>query len=233
MTTPMTPRDATLGTGPRHLRVGLLLRPRSTQVVSVAVAPGVPAQPLAAGHPWLTAVSIGQEVVHLARFQDPFVQRSTRTSRGGDHHLSAHDEGLIVVSVPFGSLTDLARLRIDVLDVSGRPRAVDAEDLRAEHGSRLLTGRGIRSVGFAEIEQSRDWPRVAALVGASAPPGRFEVYVDRAGEYRWRLRAAGGSIVAVSGEGFASRAECEAEVVWVRRNAAGSPTRDPGDQNPT
>jgi uncharacterized protein YegP (UPF0339 family) len=33
----------------------------------------------------------------------------------------------------------------------------------------------------------------------------FEVYADAAGEYRWRLKAANGQIVASSGESFASK----------------------------
>ncbi len=33
---------------------------------------------------------------------------------------------------------------------------------------------------------------------------KFEVYLDRAGEYRWRLKAANGEIVAVS-EGYTTR----------------------------
>lgn len=35
--------------------------------------------------------------------------------------------------------------------------------------------------------------------------GHFEVYSDRAGDWRWRLRAGNGRIVADSGEGYASR----------------------------
>ena len=34
---------------------------------------------------------------------------------------------------------------------------------------------------------------------------RFEVYKDKIGEYRWRLLAANGQIVADSGEGYTRR----------------------------
>ena len=34
---------------------------------------------------------------------------------------------------------------------------------------------------------------------------RFEVYRDKSGDWRWRLRAANGRIVADSAEGYASR----------------------------
>ena len=35
---------------------------------------------------------------------------------------------------------------------------------------------------------------------------RFEVYEDRAGEFRWRLVAGNDQIVATSGEGYATKA---------------------------
>lgn len=34
---------------------------------------------------------------------------------------------------------------------------------------------------------------------------QFEIYKDAAGEYRWRLRAGNGKIMADSGEGYAER----------------------------
>ena len=38
---------------------------------------------------------------------------------------------------------------------------------------------------------------------------RFQVYVDRAGEYRWRLRASGNhEIIADSAEGYKEKRDC-------------------------
>jgi uncharacterized protein YegP (UPF0339 family) len=230
MSTPDTPRDGgpTTGrpaTGPRHLRVGLVVRRDSARVTSVALAPGEPAAPLAAGHPWLAAVSVGDRVVHLARVPDPFVQRSTRPRQGGDHHVSRNDEGLLVVSVPVTSMTDLTRSRVEVLEVGSAPGPATREELVAEVDRRRAGDRRPLSVGFDQIAGARGWPDVADLLGVPTPHGAFEVYRDRAGEYRWRLRAVGGGIVAVSGEGFPTRARCEAEVTWVRRYAAEAPVR--------
>ena len=36
----------------------------------------------------------------------------------------------------------------------------------------------------------------------------LEIYVDDAGEYRWRLVSANGNNVATSGEGYKNRADC-------------------------
>jgi uncharacterized protein YegP (UPF0339 family) len=58
------------------------------------------------------------------------------------------------------------------------------------------------------------------------PPGepavekaRFEVFKDRAGEWRWRLRAANGRIIADSGEGYKQRARCLSGLAAVQRVA--------------
>lgn len=37
---------------------------------------------------------------------------------------------------------------------------------------------------------------------------RFEIYKDRAGEWRWRFIASNGRIIAVSSEGYARRRSC-------------------------
>lgn len=37
---------------------------------------------------------------------------------------------------------------------------------------------------------------------------KLEFYEDDAGEYRWRLAAINGNIVATSGEGYANREDC-------------------------
>ncbi|HEV2296853.1 MAG TPA: DUF1508 domain-containing protein [Tepidisphaeraceae bacterium] len=37
--------------------------------------------------------------------------------------------------------------------------------------------------------------------------GKFQIFQDKSGEYRWRLRAANGQIVATSGEGYVAKAD--------------------------
>lgn len=48
--------------------------------------------------------------------------------------------------------------------------------------------------------------------------GKFEIYVDKAGEYRFRLKA-GNSEIILSSEGYRARAGCENGIESVRRNA--------------
>lgn len=47
---------------------------------------------------------------------------------------------------------------------------------------------------------------------------KFEVYTDKAGEYRFRLKARNGEIIAVS-EGYKAKASCLNGVESVRKNA--------------
>jgi uncharacterized protein YegP (UPF0339 family) len=51
---------------------------------------------------------------------------------------------------------------------------------------------------------------------------KFEIYADSSGQYRWRLRAGNGQIVATSGESFASKSNAReaAENVKARAGAA-------------
>lgn len=51
---------------------------------------------------------------------------------------------------------------------------------------------------------------------------KFEIYSDKAGEYRFRLRNAGGDILAVS-EGYVKKDSAKNGILSVRRNAADSP----------
>jgi uncharacterized protein YegP (UPF0339 family) len=51
-------------------------------------------------------------------------------------------------------------------------------------------------------------------------PGRYEIYRDVDGEYRWRLKAGNGEIVANSaGDGFASRWKAQRAVATAKRVA--------------
>ena len=54
---------------------------------------------------------------------------------------------------------------------------------------------------------------------AAAANPKFEVYTDKAGEFRFRLKARNGEIIAAS-EGYTAKASCLKGVESVRKNAA-------------
>ena len=51
---------------------------------------------------------------------------------------------------------------------------------------------------------------------------KFEVYLDKRGEYRFRLKARNGEIIA-TGEGYKAKASCLTGIDSIRRNAPESP----------
>ena len=58
----------------------------------------------------------------------------------------------------------------------------------------------------------------ATRVRSLATTGTYERYTDVKGEYRWRLKAANGQIVAVS-EGYSSATSRDNSIAWMRANA--------------
>lgn len=49
---------------------------------------------------------------------------------------------------------------------------------------------------------------------------QFEIYTDKVGKYRWRLRSSGNyKVIADSGEGYETKAACEQGVALVKQEA--------------
>ncbi len=76
----------------------------------------------------------------------------------------------------------------------------------------LLGGYG--SPATASQDHQRR-PAMSAMQRAAT----FEVYKDRGGKFRWRLRSSNGQIIATSGEGYAQKAGCLSGIESVKRDA--------------
>ena len=57
---------------------------------------------------------------------------------------------------------------------------------------------------------------------AVAKCSKFEMYVDKKGEFRFRLKATNGQIIATS-EGYVAKNSCENGIASVRKNAENAP----------
>ena len=76
--------------------------------------------------------------------------------------------------------------------------------------------KGIESVRKnAEIANLED---LTADPVVSAVNPKFEIYIDKAGEFRFRLKARNGEII-LSSEGYKAKASCENGIESVRKNA--------------
>jgi uncharacterized protein YegP (UPF0339 family) len=62
---------------------------------------------------------------------------------------------------------------------------------------------------------------------------KFQIYEDRKGEYRWRLRARNGEIIADSNEGYSRKASCKHGIDLVREQAASAAVEDQTGEDPT
>ncbi len=49
--------------------------------------------------------------------------------------------------------------------------------------------------------------------------GKFELYADAKGEYRWRLKASNGQVIATGGQGYSSERSAREGIASVKKNA--------------
>ena len=75
---------------------------------------------------------------------------------------------------------------------------------------------GIESVRKNAVEAKLEDQTVEGFEKVTNP--KFEVYVDKAGEFRFRLKARNGEIIAV-GEGYKAKASCLNGIDSIRRYA--------------
>lgn len=61
--------------------------------------------------------------------------------------------------------------------------------------------------------------KAAELEALHTSQARFELFADRGGSWRWRLRHRNGNIIADSAEGYSSKQKCQQGLHSVERNA--------------
>ncbi len=103
-------------------------------------------------------------------------------------------------------------------------------DLKATNGEVIATSEvykgkksclnGVKSVAKNAPVANVEDQTVENFEKAKCP--KFEMYVDKAGEFRFRLKATNGQIIAVS-EGYVAKKSCENGIESVKRNAVDAP----------
>ncbi len=97
--------------------------------------------------------------------------------------------------------------------VAGNGQVIATSEVYSSEASCI---KGIESVKknapIANVEDQTADP----VVAATNP--KFEMYTDKAGEFRFRLKARNGEIIATS-EGYTAKAGCENGIESVRKNA--------------
>lgn len=77
----------------------------------------------------------------------------------------------------------------------------------------------VSSASVGDYRGRRDRTKEAIVAG------KFELYEDKAGKYRFRLKAGNGEIIAV-GEAYESKAAAKKGIESVKRNAADAEVND-------
>ncbi len=103
-------------------------------------------------------------------------------------------------------------------------------DLKAANGEVIATSevytsldacrKGIESVMKNAPDAGIEDQTAAGFETLKHP--KFEVYLDKAGEFRFRLKATNGQIIAI-GEGYKSKSSCLNGIDSVKKNAPGAP----------
>ncbi len=84
------------------------------------------------------------------------------------------------------------------------------------YSSEAACMKGIESVRKNAVEAKVEDQTVAEVVAVTNP--KFEVYTDKGGEFRFRLKARNGEPIAAS-EGYKAKASCMNGIESVRKNA--------------
>ena len=109
-------------------------------------------------------------------------------------------------------------------------------NLKAGNGETIATSevytteaaclKGVESVRKNAADAKLEDQTVAEVAAVTNP--KFEMYTDKAGEFRFRLKARNGEIIAVS-EGYKAKASCLNGIDSVRRNAPDAAVEKPED----
>ncbi len=107
-------------------------------------------------------------------------------------------------------------------------------NLKANNGEIIATSEIYTSASACKngIESVRHNAPIAPIEDQTAADfevcknPKFEVYQDKAGEFRFRLKAVNGQIIAV-GEGYKSKAGCLNGIESIKRNAPDAAIEEP------
>jgi amphi-Trp domain-containing protein len=129
-----------------------------------------------------------------------------------------------------GSAAVPERLQAELeLDVEGGAVELEAELSWPETVAEGAAAPGSEASGDdaedttpAEADDDPALPEILTAEGPSGSRATFEVYRDRADEWRWRLVHDNGNLIADSGEGYARRATALNGLRSVQHNAPGA-----------
>ncbi len=205
--------------GTRHLRVGLEISERSVKIVSIRLVEQPVLQSPVLSRQMVARIDLTGLPSVIESFNDPRIDIGVYHENEG-HSYITHKSGLAHISIPFTSVDDLLSLQIKVTDLHNvAVKTYDYDHLLRIFDSPPKKMNAVYSFTIDDLRAHPHWNIVFGNQDAKAAFGRFEIYIDAARKYRWRLRRLDGEIVADSGQGYNTRDECERDLSWIRTYA--------------
>jgi len=98
------------------------------------------------------------------------------------------------------------------------------KDAAVQKAAAAAATSGERDEARARTEERESQASELQTAAATASQSRaqFEIFEDKGGEFRWRLRHRNGNVLADSGEGYSSRSNAREGIESVKRNAPGA-----------
>lgn len=206
--------------GTRHLRVRLEIGDAGSRVESIWIVDQPVIQHEGLARDLVARIDVAGRMQLVEAFDDPRMHRGAYRKDIG-HSWTRVPTGIVELSIPFVSVVDLAHLGVRIVDrKTAGLTASDVGTIAKWFDAHADVAKVGWQLGRAELQSAPAWAQVAGRLGLAKVTGRFEIYVDAAKRFRWRLRRPDGEIVADSGEGYATRDACEADLRWIRGNAA-------------
>jgi uncharacterized protein YegP (UPF0339 family) len=177
--------------------------------------------PLRRAATWLTLLGTVVCLAALVGFVIAY-PAAWSTASGNPGVIGMYTAGLAVIALSSAFIPMLSRAETETESERGTRERREAELATTE----AQLERTEEARDEARIE--RDEANVAADAAAAElesvrqSKARFELFEDRGGGHRWRLRHRNGNIIATSGESYASRQKCQQGMHSVMRNALGA-----------
>ncbi len=104
---------------------------------------------------------------------------------------------------------------------AGRSSSRPIQDKKKEHRWRLKSSNGqVIATSGQGYKDKRDCDSAIERIKKDAATKlKFETYEDAKNEYRWRLKATNGQIIASSGQGYKDKRDCEHAIDVIKKGA--------------
>jgi len=147
--------------------------------------------------------------------------------------IALYGAGILLVAVG-GIFTPLlvsdraAREEAERRAVEAERQATEADSRRRDAEAEAAEAEEARQAAVAdtEAEHAARMTLAAELARIQTSQSQFELYTDRGGKHRWRLRHRNGNIIADSAQGYSSRQNAQKGLSAVKRDAFGGGVLD-------